>query len=95
MGATLRSGKYQRLEARVTSEQKSLIQHAAELEGRSVTDYIIASVEVAARETIRAHQILELTVRETEALFAALENPPEPNEQLRAAAREYREFVGR
>jgi len=46
----------ERLEARITAEQKTLIQRAAELEGRSVTDYVIASVQEAARRTVEAHQ---------------------------------------
>jgi uncharacterized protein (DUF1778 family) len=82
------------LEARITSEQKQLIHRAAEIEGRSVSDFIVSSAETAAKETIRLHQVLELTSRETEALFQVLENPPEPGVRLHEAARRYREFIG-
>lgn len=86
---------YQRLEARVSPEQKDLIQRAADLEGRSLTDFVVSSATAAARQTIQAHQTFELTAQATEAFFNAIEAPPAPNEQLRAAAREYREFVSR
>ncbi|WP_125445742.1 DUF1778 domain-containing protein, partial [Streptococcus sanguinis] len=42
----------ERLETRVTAAQKSLIERAAALQGRSVTDFVLASVQDAARRTI-------------------------------------------
>jgi uncharacterized protein (DUF1778 family) len=39
----------QRLETRVTLEQKSLIERAAALQGRTVTDFVLTSVQDAAR----------------------------------------------
>jgi uncharacterized protein (DUF1778 family) len=89
------TAKRERLEARITPEQKALFQRAADLTGRSLTDFVVSSVQAAAETTIRTHQVMELTARETEALLDALENPPAPNERLRAAAREYRAFTGR
>ena len=46
--------------------------------------------EARGRTAMRGRQMMVLTARETEALLAVLENPPAPNERLRAAAREYR-----
>ena len=86
--------KRERLEARVTEQQKELIQRAADLSGRSLSDFIVGSLQSAAEETIRSHQIIELTARGTEAFVQSLLNPPAPSERLRAAARRYREFVG-
>ena len=40
------------------------------------------------RAVMRGRRAMVLTARETEALLAALANPPVPNERLRAAARE-------
>jgi len=94
MRTTSHSGKRERLEARITPEQKELVQRAASLEGRSVTDFIIETVEAAAQKVIRSHQVLQLTDRETQAFFAALESPPRPSDELREAARRYREFIG-
>ena len=82
--------KPERLEARVTPEQKALFQRAADLTGRSLTDFVISSVQAAAEQAVRAHQVMELTARETEAFLAVLEDPPAPNERLRAAARQFR-----
>jgi len=83
-------GKRERLEARITPEQKALFQRAADLTGRSLTDFVVSSVQAAAEATIRTHQVLELTARDSEAFLAALANPREPNERLRAAFEHYR-----
>ncbi len=89
----LRQPKYDRLAARVTPEQKALIQRAANLEGRSLTDYVIASAEAAARETIQVHEVLRLSVQGAKQFFDAIQNSPEPNERLLAAADRYRKLV--
>ena len=44
----------ERLETRVTAEQKSLIERAAALQGRTVTDFVLTSVQDAARRAIEA-----------------------------------------
>lgn len=82
-----------RLEARVTPAQKALIERAAALSGRTVTDFVVSSAQTAAEETIRTHEILALTARESAAFVEALLNPPAPGENLRAAAQRYKEFM--
>jgi uncharacterized protein (DUF1778 family) len=84
----------ERLEARVTAEQKRLIDHAAALEGRSVTDFVLASVQEAARRTIEAHEQLELSVRDRKAFVDALLDPQPVNERLKETVRRYREATG-
>ncbi len=94
MSAIHHTGKRERLEARVTTQQKELFQQAADLAGRTLTDFIISTVQAAAEESIRTHQVLELTSRGTEAFVAALFHPPVPNERLRAATQRYQELMG-
>ena len=73
----------ERLEARVTAEQKSLIERAAALQGRSVTDFVLTSVQDAARRAIEEHSQLALSVRDSEAFVDALLNPQPVNDRLR------------
>jgi uncharacterized protein (DUF1778 family) len=84
----------QRLEARVTAEQKTLIEHAAALQGRTVTDFVLTSVQEAARRAIEEHQQLELSVRDSRAFVDALLNPRPVNERLGDTLRRYREASG-
>src|ERR1035437_8825381 len=59
--------KMYRFDARLNEEQKLLIQKAADLEGRTMTDFVLHSVEAAAERTIEKRARLILTARETEA----------------------------
>ena len=84
----------ERLEARMTAEQRSLIERAAALQGRSVTDFVLTSVQDAARRAIEEHSQLTLSVRDSEAFVDALLNPKPVNDRLRDTLRRYRERAG-
>jgi uncharacterized protein (DUF1778 family) len=94
MVATASKTKRERLEARISPEQKALFQRAADLSGRSLTDFVVSSVQAAAEEAIERHQIIRLSARDSLIFAEAILNPPEPNENLRAAAARYREMFG-
>jgi uncharacterized protein (DUF1778 family) len=80
-----------RLAFRVDNQTKSLIERAANLEHRSLTDYCLAVVSEAARRTIGQHETLNLSVRDRAAFFDVLTKPREPSERLgRAFAAERR-----
>jgi uncharacterized protein (DUF1778 family) len=84
----------ERLEARVSRDQKALFQHAAELQGRTLTDFVIASVHDAAMRVIEENQVIRLSATESRAFAAALAHPKEPNARLKAAARRYLKLSG-
>jgi uncharacterized protein (DUF1778 family) len=84
----------ERLETRVTADQKRLIEQAAALQGRSVTDFVLTSLQDAARRAIEEHQNLALSVRDSQAFVQALVEPARVNERLRDTVRRYRERTG-
>ena len=84
-----------RFDARLNEEQKLLIQRAADLEGRTMTDFVIHSAAAAAEGTIERRGMLILTARETKAFADAILKPAEPGPVLRRAAREYRRKTDR
>jgi uncharacterized protein (DUF1778 family) len=84
----------ERLEARVTAEQKSLIERAAALQGRTLTDFVLTSVQDAARRAIEEHHQFALSVRDSEAFVDALLNAQPVNDRLRDTVRLYRERTG-
>jgi uncharacterized protein (DUF1778 family) len=85
--------KTERLEARITPEQKNLLQKAASLTGRSVTDFVIASAQENATRTVREHETMTLSARDREVFINTLLNPPAPGLQLREAVQRYKERV--
>ena len=82
-----------RLEARITPETKALLQKAADLEGRTLTDFVIASVQSEALRVIERHQTLKLSMGDAEAFVDALLNPPQPNDALKAAAIRHKQVI--
>ncbi len=79
--------KLQRLEARITPHQKQLLQRAADLSGRTLTDFVIASAQEAALKAIEQHSVIALGASDQQAFMEALVDPPAPSPRLRAAWR--------
>ncbi|MGB6536428.1 MAG: DUF1778 domain-containing protein [Xanthobacteraceae bacterium] len=83
----------ERLGFRVDRETKGLIERAAHLERRKVTDFCVATLASAARRTIAEHDTLVLSERDRQAFFDALINPPKPNKRLVRALAEHKRRV--
>ena len=81
-----------RLEARVSSAQKRLLQQAAALSGRTLSEFVVASAQDAARRVIAEHESMLLSREAQLAFVTDLLNPPEPNARLKRAA--YRQRTG-
>ncbi|MBE9006573.1 DUF1778 domain-containing protein [Fortiea sp. LEGE XX443] len=92
--ANSKLSKTQRLEARITEEQKELFQRAAEIQGRTLTDFVISNLINAANQIIQEHEIMILSKRDQEVFIEALFNPPEPSAKLKAAAQSYKQRMG-
>lgn len=75
----------ERLEARVTPEQKALFREAADLQGVTLTDFIVSSVHHAAVRALEDRHVLELSRRDQKAFVNALLRSEAPNRRLRAA----------
>src|SRR3990167_6440077 len=80
-----------RLEARVAREQKSLFQRAADLQGKSLTEFLIHSAQQEALKTIREYETIVLGKEDQRVLMDALLNYEIPNKALQIAAKEYLE----
>lgn len=84
----------ERLGFRLDRETKTLIERAAHLERRKLTDFCVTALAGAARRTIADHETLTLSERDRQAFFDALIDPPKPNERLvRAVAEHKRRFA--
>lgn len=90
-----RARKEERLETRVTPEQKSLIARAAALRGFSVTEFVIASAQRAASEAIKDFEMLTLHDQARDAFVSAILNPPSPTPAARRAAKRYIKEMGK
>jgi uncharacterized protein (DUF1778 family) len=83
-----------RLEARLPAEVHALLKRAAEIEGRSLTDFVVAAASAAARRTIEETGIIRLSVEDQEAFANALINPPPIKPALKRAFKHHRRLFG-
>jgi len=78
----------ERLETRVTAEQKNLIERGRlRSRGKSMTDFVLTSLQDAAQCTIDEHSQLAFSVRDSDAFVDALLNPQPVNDRLRDTVR--------
>ncbi len=56
------AGRSSRIEARIAPEALAVVRRAAELEGRSLSDFVVAAAQAAARRTIEESSIVRLSV---------------------------------
>ena len=82
----------QRLEARVTPDQKELIERAACVQGRTVTDFVVVALQEAAKQAIADHAVWKLTQEQQEIFIDALKDPPAPNRKLQEAYKRFRKY---
>jgi uncharacterized protein (DUF1778 family) len=76
-----------RLGFRVDAQTKKLVERAAALERRSLTDFCLTALTEATQATITRHETMVLSDRDRIAFFDALVHPPKPNARLRRAFR--------
>jgi uncharacterized protein (DUF1778 family) len=87
------AAKKERLEARLTSEQKELLQRAAEIEGTTLTDFVVRSAQAQARRVIEEHTRIKLSLEDSKEFVSSLLNPPKPNQRMMKAAAEYKQAM--
>lgn len=83
-----------RLEARISPSQKSVLQRAAALSGRTLSEFVVASAQEAASKVIQAHDVTRLSRAEQTAFVKALLTPAAPGAGLRKAAAAYKKRRG-
>jgi uncharacterized protein (DUF1778 family) len=79
-----------RFDARLTQQQKQLFEQAAAAAGfKTLSDFVLQAAQEKAVAVLSQQQHLVLTAEAQKRFIDALENPPEPNEYLKAAWKEY------
>jgi uncharacterized protein (DUF1778 family) len=88
------ASKTARLEARISPEQKALLERAAALSGRTLSEFVVSSAQETAARLVREQEVMNLGVRDRKAFVAALLKPSGPGSRLRRAARRYNKATG-
>jgi uncharacterized protein (DUF1778 family) len=80
-----------RLEARISTDLHGMLKRAAEIQGRTMTDFVVAAVQAAAQHAIEEAEVIRFSRADQERFAQALLSPPPPAPALeRAFARRSR-----
>jgi uncharacterized protein (DUF1778 family) len=87
--------KSERLDVRLPLDQKVEIEQAASELGMTVSSFILETVRRRARQVIREHTRIELSNRDRDRFFAALDDTDaRPNAALLRAADDHKRLIG-
>ena len=82
------TASHARLEARISTDLHSMLKRAAEMQGRTMTDFVVTAVQDAAQRAIEQAEVIRLTLSDQQCFAQALLSPPRPAPALeRALAR--------
>ena len=79
----------ERINLRLSETAKRRIEHAASVEGKTVSAFIVSSALENAEKTVRRHETIALAREDAARFFDSLADPPPPNDRLRAALEEH------
>ncbi len=82
-----------RLEARISNDLHSMLKRAAELQGRTMTDFVVSAVQDAAQRAINQAEVVRLTLKDQEAFAQALLSPSKPTPALKRAFARHRKLL--
>lgn len=83
-----------RFDIRLSKEQKAFFERAARVGGyRSLTDFIVLTVQEKAKEIISEKEQLIASQRDNEIFFDAITNSPKANKNLINATNEYKALL--
>lgn len=83
-----------RFEARISTDLHALLKRAAEIQGRTMTDFVVSAVQTAALCAIEEAELMRLTLADQECIARALLAPPEPGQALQRAFELRRKLFG-
>jgi uncharacterized protein (DUF1778 family) len=85
--------KTARVEARLSPDTHSLVKRAAEIQGRSVSAFIVAAAQDAAQKAVADATLIHLSREAQEHVVAMLRNPPAPTPSLARAIARHRTLI--
>ncbi|HXP74911.1 MAG TPA: DUF1778 domain-containing protein [Stellaceae bacterium] len=88
------TAKRDRMHLRLDLRTKRTLERAAAYEGKSVTDFVLATAIAAAERVVERREKVVLPAADWDLFFRALVSPPPPNRILKAAVRRFRERRG-
>ncbi|WP_321812942.1 DUF1778 domain-containing protein [Burkholderia sp. BCC1985] len=82
-----------RFEARIEADVHAVIRRAAEIQGRTMSDFVVSAAREAAQRAIADAEIIRLSVADSERFAQAILSPPEPVDALKRALEHHEQLL--
>lgn len=86
--------KNARLEARITPDIHALLKRAAEIQGRTLSDFVVSAARDAAMQTIEQTEMIYLSQEDQRRFAEELINPSPLSSAMGRAIKAHQELVG-
>ena len=86
----VKSEKMDRIDLRVTRDQKEVLARAAVLSGLSMSSFLVAKGLNEAKKIVSKNESIVLTNRDRDLFYSLLKNPPKPNKNLVSLMKNHR-----
>lgn len=87
----VKTEKMDRIDLRVTRDQKEVLARAALLSGLSMSSFLVTKGLNEAKKIVSKDESIVLTNRDRDLFYSLLKNPPKPNKNLVNLMKNHRE----
>jgi uncharacterized protein (DUF1778 family) len=82
-----------RIEARIAPDALAVVKRAAEMQGRSISDFVVAAAQEAAHRTIEEANIIRLSIEDQQRFVDLLLDPPALSPALKRARKAHTRLI--
>jgi uncharacterized protein (DUF1778 family) len=93
MNTTTKIKRAERLDFRISSENKRIIEQAASLNEQTVSDFVLSVTLPIAKEKLAESHVTKLSKRDRDLFLKLLDDDSEPNQNLKKGAKKYQEYL--
>ena len=83
-----------RLEVRIPPDFHETLKRVAQMQGRTMSDFVIAAAIEAVNKAITEEKVMRYSMEAQEDFVNAFLNPPEPNEALKRSFARHKKLIG-
>jgi len=83
----------QRIEARISPAALSTVRRAAEIQGRSISDFVVAAAQEVAERTVERTHNIQVTLADFERIMNVLSKPPKLTPGWKRAVKARRKLI--
>jgi uncharacterized protein (DUF1778 family) len=87
------SGRTERIEARIAPNALEMVRLAAEMQGRSVSDFVVAAALEAAHRTIEEAHVIRLSLEDQQRFVQVFLSPSPPSPALKRAKKAHARLI--